>query len=83
MMIIMRELKPKNKFKALMMFYFLFIKVKKLKSSVNSAGKYYIKDIVWCFKATSGKIFTCGTVAPLLELRAGFDHNYSGRENVY
>jgi ABC-type polysaccharide/polyol phosphate transport system ATPase subunit len=34
-------------------------------------------------KPTEGIVDIHGRVVPLLELGAGFDHNYTGRENIY
>ena len=34
-------------------------------------------------KATEGSVTTKGKIAPLLELGAGFDQQYTGRENIY
>ncbi len=50
----------------------------------NGAGKStLLKTIVGVYKPTSGKIEKCGVIAPLLELGAGFDPNYSGKENIF
>ena len=50
----------------------------------NSAGKStLLKAIVGVYKPTTGKIEKCGVIAPLLELGAGFDPNYSGKENIF
>ncbi|MDE6125252.1 MAG: ABC transporter ATP-binding protein [Eubacterium sp.] len=50
----------------------------------NGAGKStLLKTIVGVYKPTRGKVEKCGVVAPLLELGAGFDPNYSGKENIY
>ena len=50
----------------------------------NGAGKStLLKTISGVIKPTKGKIKTSGVIAPLLELGAGFDMNYSGRENIY
>lgn len=50
----------------------------------NGAGKStLLKTIVGVYKPTSGEIHTNGVIAPLLELGAGFDPNYNGRENIY
>lgn len=80
-----RELKPKNKFKALDEVSFSVHKGERVGIiGFNGAGKSTILKILsGVLKPTAGEIFTYGTVAPLLELGAGFDHNYSGRENVY
>lgn len=50
----------------------------------NGAGKStLLKTISGVIKPTKGSIKTSGVIAPLLELGAGFDMNYSGRENIY
>lgn len=50
----------------------------------NGAGKStLLKAIVGVYKPTVGKVETQGIVAPLLELGAGFDPNYTGKENIY
>ena len=50
----------------------------------NGAGKStLLKAIVGVYKPTTGKIEKCGVIAPLLELGAGFDPNYSGKENIF
>ncbi len=51
---------------------------------LNGAGKStLLKTIVGVYKPTEGTIMKKGVIAPLLELGAGFDPNYSGRENIY
>lgn len=50
----------------------------------NGAGKStLLKAIVGVYKPSSGKIEKQGVIAPLLELGAGFDPNYSGKENIF
>ena len=50
----------------------------------NGAGKStLLKAIVGVYKPTEGAITKKGVIAPLLELGAGFDPNYTGRENIY
>ena len=51
---------------------------------LNGAGKStLLKTIVGVYRPTEGSVEKCGVIAPLLELGAGFDGNYSGRENIY
>lgn len=51
---------------------------------LNGAGKStLLKLIAGVMKPTEGKISVNGAVAPLLELGAGFDMNYTGAENIY
>jgi ABC-type polysaccharide/polyol phosphate transport system ATPase subunit len=50
----------------------------------NGAGKTtLLKVIARVLRPTEGAAEMRGTVAPLLELGAGFDHELSGRENVF
>ena len=50
----------------------------------NGAGKSTIlKVIAGVLKPTEGRVITRGKVAPLLELGAGFDPQYTGAENIY
>ena len=38
---------------------------------------------IYVLEPTEGKIIRNGKIVPLLELGAGFDKNYTGRENIY
>ena len=50
----------------------------------NGAGKStLLKTIASVLKPTMGSVSVKGVIAPLIELSAGFDQNYSGRENIF
>ena len=50
----------------------------------NGAGKStLLKILAGIYEPTHGKITINGKVAPLLELSAGFDKNYTGKNNIY
>lgn len=51
---------------------------------LNGAGKStLLKVIAGVFKPTTGEVRKHGSLAPLLELGAGFDMQYTGAENIY
>lgn len=51
---------------------------------LNGSGKSTIlKVIAGVLKPTKGGVTTCGSVAPLIELGAGFDFDLTARENVF
>ncbi len=50
----------------------------------NGAGKStLLKVISGVIIPTKGKVTVNGTIAPLIELGAGFDHDLTGRENIF
>jgi len=50
----------------------------------NGAGKStLLRIIAGIYEPTEGNITINGKIAPLLELSAGFDKNYSGKDNIY
>jgi ABC-2 type transport system ATP-binding protein len=51
---------------------------------LNGSGKStLLKLIADVYKPTEGTVFKDGKVVPLIELGAGFDPQYTGRENIY
>ena len=51
---------------------------------INGSGKStLLKTIAGVFKPTRGSVKVNGTIAPLIELGAGFDMDLTARENIY
>ena len=50
----------------------------------NGAGKStLLKVLAGVYEPTEGSVYISGKLAPLLELGAGFDNNYSGKANIF
>src|SRR5271170_382982 len=51
---------------------------------LNGAGKStLLKMIVGIYPPHAGNIHVQGKITPMIELGTGFDHELSGRENIY
>lgn len=79
------ELKKDNEFWALKDVNFTLYQGERLGLlGLNGAGKStLLKTVAGVYKPTEGKVIRHGVIAPLLELGAGFEKEYSARENVY
>lgn len=50
----------------------------------NGAGKSTLLNVITgIYSPDKGNVKTFGNISPLLSLGAGFDHNYSGRKNIF
>ena len=51
---------------------------------MNGSGKStMLKVIAGVLRPTKGSVETAGTIAPMIELGAGFDHDLTARENIF
>lgn len=80
-----RNKKPKKKIRVLDDISFKIYKGERMGIlGFNGAGKStLLKILAGIYKPTYGTIETYGKIAPLLELGAGFDKNYTGENNIY
>lgn len=80
--------KKELKFKEFLALQDVSLKVKRGESwaliGVNGSGKStLLKAISGILKPCKGTVSVLGTIAPLIELGAGFDGNLTARENIY
>ena len=75
----------KTKFQALNDISFKIYKGEKIGIiGYNGAGKSTLLNVITgIYPPETGEVKTYGRISPLLALGAGFDYNYSGRENIY
>lgn len=83
--IIKRNKEKSRKFKALDNVSFKIYQGEKVGViGFNGAGKSTLLKIVsGVYDCDSGEVTTNGIIAPLLSLSAGFDYNYSGKDNIF
>ena len=82
---IKRNKEKKSRFQALSNISFKIFKGEKVGIiGYNGAGKSTLLNVITgIYPPETGEVKTYGRISPLLALGAGFDHNYSGRENIY
>ncbi len=82
---IKRNKEKRSRFQALKDISFKIYKGEKVGIiGYNGAGKSTLLNVITgIYPPESGEVKTYGRISPLLALGAGFDHNYSGRENIY
>ena len=82
---IKRNKEKKSRFQALKDVSFKISKGEKVGIiGYNGAGKSTLLNVITgIYPPESGEVKTYGKISPLLALGAGFDPNYSGRENIY
>lgn len=82
---IKRNKEKRNRFQVLKDISFKIYKGEKVGIiGYNGAGKSTLLNVITgIYPPESGEVKTYGRISPLLALGAGFDHNYSGRENIY
>ncbi len=80
-----RNKAEKQRFQALKNISFEIYKGEKIGViGYNGAGKSTLLNVITgIYPPEEGTVETYGKISPLLALGAGFDHNYSGRENIY
>lgn len=80
-----RNKSKSKKFYALKNISFKIIKGEKVGIiGYNGAGKSTLLNVITgIYPTDTGYVKTKGKISPLLSLGAGFDYNYSGRENIF
>ena len=82
---IKRNKEKKSRFQVLKDISFKIFKGEKVGIiGYNGAGKSTLLNVITgIYPPENGEVRTYGRISPLLALGAGFDYNYSGRENIY